>query len=131
MEFKHLGAFRHFRACPGNPRKPHAGHGQGVNNPANQAINEDQDQQNAGPLPRGTYTIGKQQDNVTGIGRMLYGSMRLTPDPGNEMFGRGGFLMHGDNAAHNQTASEGCAVLPPPARDIVGQSGINAMHVDQ
>jgi hypothetical protein len=61
----------------------------------------------AGPIPEGNYTIGKQQNNVTGSGTKLVSSERLIPDPGNNMHGRGGFLIHGDNKHLNHSASEG------------------------
>lgn len=37
--------------------------------------------------------------------------MNLDPDDGNEMFGRSLFRMHGDNAAMNHTASDGCIIM--------------------
>ena len=45
--------------------------------------------------------------------------MRLTPNPGTNTFGRGGFLMHGDNSLLNHTASEGCIIAPRGIRDLV------------
>jgi len=47
------------------------------------------------PLPQEYYNIGPEQDNVTSTGHELPASMRVTPDPGNQMFGRAGFLIHG------------------------------------
>jgi hypothetical protein len=35
------------------------------------------------------------------------------------MYGRAGFLLHGDNAALNNTASEGCIIIPPQCRTAV------------
>ncbi|WP_414655860.1 tlde1 domain-containing protein [Frateuria sp.] len=86
-------------------------------------------QPGVGPLPQGTYTIGPIQDNVTNSGHRLLQSMRLTPSPFNEMFGRGGFLIHGDNSRANHSASEGCIVLKPSIRSIIGHSGDNVLHV--
>jgi hypothetical protein len=63
----------------------HSGHGVGLNNPAMQNV------KNIGPLPQGWYTIGAPiTDKITGP----Y-SLPLTPDPANEMYNRGSFLMHG------------------------------------
>jgi hypothetical protein len=73
----------------------YAGHGAGVDNPAMENV------PNIGPLPQGTYTIGPEFTHPH-TGPL---SMRLEPDASNEMFGRGGFLLHGDNATH--TAKRG------------------------
>jgi hypothetical protein len=82
-----------------------------------------------GPLPQGTYTIGTQQNNTTGSGTSLPGSMRLTPDPSNSMYGRAGFLIHGDNSRGNQSASEGCMVLNRNIRTQIGNSGDPTLRV--
>jgi len=55
--------------------------------------------------------------------------MRLNPLPGNQMFGRGGFLIHGDNRSHNQSASEGCMVFDKGIRDQIGSSDDNVLNV--
>ncbi|KFJ12528.1 RHS repeat-associated core domain protein [Delftia acidovorans] len=83
----------------------YAGAGQGRNNP------DMQDVLNTGPLPRGNYTIGEAfRHRTAGIA-----TRRLTPAPENDMQGRAGFLIHGDNATG--TASEGCIVMPRTIRD--------------
>ena len=102
----------------------YAGHGDGVNNPSLQGV------QSVGPLPTGRYTIGAQQNNVTGSGLILRGSMRLTPAPSNEMHGRSGFLIHGDNNRRNQTASEGCMVFNRDVRDQIANSGDTDLVVE-
>ena len=77
----------------------YAGNGAGLNNPAAQ------NQPNVGPLPQGDYTVG-------GFTRRRGPQTRpLTPAPGNSMFGRSAFLIHGDNRARNNTASEGCVIV--------------------
>jgi hypothetical protein len=50
--------------------------------------------------------------------------MRLTPDPGNEMFNRGGFLMHGDLVTEVglRLASLGCIIEPHATRLAVANS---------
>ena len=84
----------------------YSGNGQWMNDPASQNVKDH------GPIPQGVYTIGEpEQDPVTGPV-----SMRLQPAAGNEMFGRGDFLIHGDNALMDHTASDGCIILPHPAR---------------
>jgi hypothetical protein len=82
----------------------YAGNGPGLNNPDYQNVH------NVGPLPQGFYTIGAP---TTEKGPL---TMPLTPDPGNRMYGRAGFLIHGDNHLMNHTASEGCIVLPNDVR---------------
>lgn len=82
-----------------------------------------------GPLPQGDYDIGPQQLNVTAAGKHLPHSMRLTPRPENHMFGRGGFIIHGDNSLGNQSASEGCPVMPLNIRNLIGGSGDNLFRV--
>lgn len=78
----------------------YAGHGLGVNNPAMQ------DQHDVGPLPQGHYKMTALIDSPhTGLATII-----LDPDPGNRMFGRSGFRIHGDNAAANHTASNGCII---------------------
>jgi len=88
-----------YLACTG-----YAGQGVGLNNPAAQ------NQQNVGPLPQGDYTVGARTRRRGPL------TLPLTPDPGNTMYGRSGFLIHGDNPAQNNTASEGCIVAPPQCR---------------
>jgi hypothetical protein len=78
----------------------YAGHGTGVNNPAMQ------DQHDIGPLPQGLYAMTALIDSPhTGLATII-----LEPDSGNQMFGRSGFRIHGDNAAANRTASDGCII---------------------
>ena len=63
---------------------------------------------NTGPLPAGTYTITAiNNDPHRGAHTCV-----LTPDPANQMFGRSGFLIHGDTADRTHTASDGCIVAP-------------------
>ena len=89
----------------------YSGAGDGKNNPADEAI------QGVGPIPTGSYTIGQPYDTTT-HGPFV---MRLTPAADNQMDGRSGFLMHGDNATH--TASQGCIIMPRNVREQVAASG--------
>ncbi len=82
-----------------------------------------QDRHNLGPIPRGLYSISDPYD-TTEHGPFV---LRLTPDLGNEMFGRADFLMHGDNATH--TASEGCIIQARAVRDQVAASGDKQLEV--
>ncbi|MFA7062409.1 MAG: RHS repeat-associated core domain-containing protein, partial [Pedobacter sp.] len=99
----------------------YAGHNDGLNDPDYQNVPGTGPTSNGGPIPQGTYTIEPQQDNVTGRGTTLPDSMRLTPDPSNNMFGRAGFLIHGGNMT-NQVSSQGCIVLPLGARNSIGDN---------
>jgi RHS repeat-associated protein len=73
-----------------------------------------------GPIPAGTYKIGKAQPdkNYHGKGPVV---MRLTPDAGNNMFGRTDFLVHGDNG--RGTASIGCVVMSRKTREKMAAGG--------
>jgi len=88
----------------------YSGNGAGLNNPEMQQVKD------VGPIPQGRYTIEPPHADPV-VGPV---AMRLQPAEANEMFGRGDFLIHGDNAAMNQTASEGCIVLPHSARVEIG-----------
>ena len=68
-----------------------------------------------GPLPQGQYTISPAH-TVPHLGPIV---MALTPAPTNQMFGRSGFFIHGDNAEQNFTASDGCIVCGPQIRQQI------------
>jgi hypothetical protein len=100
----------------------YSGNGAGMNNPAMQ------DQVNLGPIPQGVYTIEPAHDDDV-VGPV---AMNLVPDAGNQMFCRGGFLIHGDNATEEHSASEGCIILDRYARVEIGadvQDGDNQLTV--
>ncbi len=85
----------------------YAGNGPGLTNP------DAQNQPRVGPLPRGGYTVGPPTRSRGPLTRPL------TPDPSNNMHGRDGFLMHGDNPAQDNSASEGCIVAPRECRAAI------------
>lgn len=89
------------------------------NNPQTQSVH------NRGPIPRGVYHIGEPIDTVTHGPYVL----PLTPDPSNEMFGRYGFLIHGDSIIHPGTASEGCIIQSKDVRERIGESGDRDLQV--
>lgn len=99
----------------------YSGHGEGVNNPAMEKI------PNVGPIPRGMWNIGPAAT------RPDFGSvvMSLTPQEGTDTFGRGGFLMHGDEVAHpgEELASHGCIILPKSIRQFISDSGDTQLEV--
>jgi hypothetical protein len=88
----------------------YAGRDAGRNNPELQHV------AGTGPIPAGRYTIGPAH-NTPEHGPV---TMRLIPDPKNEMFGRDGFLIHGDNKTGD--ASHGCIILNRVARLAVAAS---------
>mgnify|MGYP001549603940 CR=1 FL=1 len=45
------------------------------------------------------------------------------PDNGNEMFGRSGFLIHGDSKKRPGEASNGCIILPAEDRRAISDAG--------
>lgn len=75
-------------------------------------------QRNVGPIPPGTYIIGAAFTHHV-CGPI---SMRLTPTADDEMFGRDGFLIHGDNILLNHTASDGCIILEHRIRMLIAAS---------
>jgi hypothetical protein len=93
--------------------------GEGKNDPADQGV------KNVGPIPRGRYRIGLPHFHKT-AGPY---TMRLHPVPGTELFGRDGFLVHGDSASAPGTASHGCVVLPRVDRMRIGESGDEDLEV--
>jgi hypothetical protein len=103
----------------------YSGNNEGYNNP------DMADVPNVGPTPPGTYDIGPPFTHP------LAGpvTMRLSPHPGTEEFGRAGFMIHGDTAAHaadprpDNSASEGCIVLPRQIRQTVATSAVRVLLV--
>jgi len=92
---------------------------QGKNNPDLESVPE------VGPIPVGQYSIGAPEDTVTHGPFVL----PLTPDAANQMFGRDGFLIHGDSVVEPGTASRGCIIMARPVRDEVATSGDAALEV--
>ena len=99
--------------------KGYAGHGEGKNNPGMQNVKM------IGPLPKGFYTIGKPYDS-TRTGQF---TLPLTPELGNEMFGRSDFKIHGDNIIAPGTASNGCIVLPRVIRNQINACADKRLEV--
>jgi Protein of unknown function (DUF2778) len=95
----------------------YSGNGIGRNNVSYQATAD------VGPIPIGVYGIGPPEDSA----QLGPHAMPLTPSPANEMYGRFGFFIHGDNSTH--TASEGCVILSFAARQVISASGDNNLQV--
>jgi hypothetical protein len=90
----------------------YSGRADGKNNPEMQSV------PNVGPIPEGIYSIGRPEDTLTHGPFVL----PLTPDPSNQMFSRGGFLIHGDSIVAPGSASEGCIILPRLVRNEIAAS---------
>jgi len=97
----------------------YSGFEEGKNNPAMQHVRM------VGPIPEGFYTIEEPRDTAE------HGpyAMPLMPDETNEMFGRSGFLIHGDSVLHLGAASEGCPIHSHAARIRVWASGDHRLRV--
>lgn len=94
----------------------YSGHGRGRNNPVYQA------EKNVGPIPAGFYSIGDPRDG----GHMGPYVLPLSPI-NHDACGRSGFFIHGDDLAHD--ASEGCIILGPTTRRLIGRSTDRLLHV--
>ena len=91
----------------------------GINNPLMETVPD------IGPIPTGNYTFMDPVDSPT------HGpfAMPLVPDTDNEMFGRSGFMCHGDSTEHPGHASEGCIILGRPYREGIWASGDHRLQV--
>ena len=122
----------------------YAGKGTGLNNPDMQHVGTDniidkkegipkEKRTDVGPLPEGTYTIGKPyyhkgKDGKGGLGPH---TMNLTPNANNDMFGRTDFRIHGDKKNSNRDSSEGCIILEPKYRKQISNSRDNVLEVQK
>jgi hypothetical protein len=97
----------------------YSGAGSGRNNVNAQQIH------NVGPIPEGTYHIGEPIDTEEHGPFVLPLSPYLT----NEMYGRSGFLCHGDEIENPGNASKGCVVLPRWARQQIAESEDHSLNV--
>lgn len=97
--------------------KGYAGKGEGLNNPAKEGV------RNVGPIPAGAWTLSKPRTY-----RTMPNCFDLAPN-GHKALGRTEFLIHGDNKAMNQTASEGCIILAPDIRKKIAESGVTKLRV--
>jgi hypothetical protein len=100
----------------------YSGFEEGKNNPAMQNV------PNRGPCPQGQYSIGKPEcvDSPGPHGPFI---LRLTPNPANTMFGRDGFLIHGDSLNNPGAASHGCIIMGRLIRNAIAASGDHDLTV--
>ena|SRR6267378_4222122 len=97
----------------------YSGAGSSKNKPSAQNIPDE------GPIPQGLYTIEPPKDTA------MHGPfvLPLQPDPKNEMFGRFGFLIHGDSIRDPGCASEGCIILYHKIRQRIWESNDHELSV--
>ncbi len=98
----------------------YAGFGNGLNSPDAQGLHD------VGPLPRGLYTIQAPVDTTTHGPFVMW----LTPNPDNDMAGRGSFGIHGDKKDGPPfSASKGCIVANRTIRELIWNSGDHLLEV--
>ena len=90
-----------------------------VNNPAYEQ------QKGVGPLPKGKYKFG-YPGNHPHLGPF---AIPLIPYPENEMYNRDSFFCHGDNFQMNESASDGCIIMPRQVREEMWNSPIHDLEV--
>lgn len=98
----------------------YSGNTSGLNNPAAQF------RIGVGPVPVGDYVIGPPHDPVDHLGP---DALPLWPAKTNQMHGRSGFFIHGDNRFVNHTASNGCIILAHSIRVLVRDSAEKHLRV--
>ena len=76
-------------------------------------------------IPQGNYTRGQVIEG-SHLGAF---AIQLIPNPYNQMYGRAGFFMHGDNSEGNQSASEGCLIFPRSIRQEFHDSEDSMLNV--
>ena len=97
----------------------YSGAGSGKNNPSAQNVPD------VGPIPVGAYLMEEPRDTDTHGPYVI----PLTPLEGTQMWGRAGFLLHGDSVANPGSASEGCIILPRQARELAWGDGKDRLLV--
>lgn len=104
----------------------YSGHNEGKNNPALQ------NHPSLGPIPVGEYFMevimdseGKWEDYEGKKAPVI----RLTPKPTNVMFGRAGFLIHGDSISKPGTASLGCVIMNHSDRTAIAWSVLSGDNI--
>jgi hypothetical protein len=93
-----------FTTSDGTSYDGYSGNGEGLNNPSKESVPF------VGPIPKGEYTVTNSNSSKGPT------TLVLTPAESNNMHGRFGFLIHGDNKKGDHSASEGCIIVGPDAR---------------
>ena len=101
--------------------KGYSGHGQGVDNPSDEAI------ANVGPIPEGKWSFGAPYDSPhTGAF-----TIPLAPLEGTDARGRSDFRIHGDLVGEvgKELASHGCIILPRQVRERINGESDRTLNV--
>lgn len=98
----------------------YSGHEDGLNNPAMEQIHD------VGPIPRGEYLIGEFFNDTDGKGPIV---AHLYPMTETDVFGRSGFMIHGDNILGDKSASHGCIIAARQLRTAIQESGDKVLKV--
>lgn len=91
----------------------YSGFEEGKNNPSLE------NEPRIGPIPRGEWIISGPPFDSPTHGPFV---LRLIPKEETELFGRSGFLIHGDSIKHPGEASLGCIILPRVVREKIWES---------
>lgn len=97
----------------------YSGHSAGLNNPALEATPD------VGPIPAGQWRIVRWDDHHDDKGPVV----AVLEPVGHDAHGRTRFLIHGDNALGNNSASHGCIVAGPAIRQTMRDSGYTDLLV--
>ena len=98
----------------------YSGANSGKNNPEMETV------PNAGPIPRGDWTIVGPPVNTSKHGPYV---LALEPSVDTPTFGRDGFLLHSDSKESPGCASHGCVIMPRTVREQVWDSGDRDLRV--
>lgn len=101
-------------------RVGYSGRDRGLNNSLMQDVPD------IGPIPQGLWLIDAEWFDDPEKGPMVVHLIPLFPT---DVFGRDGFMIHGDNEEMNHTASEGCLILPRVYRQAIKDSGDTRLEV--
>lgn len=97
----------------------YSGHPPYVNDAAAEALKA------RGPIPRGSYRVGRAFDHVR-LGKLVF---YLEPAPSTVMHGRSGFFIHGDNEYGDNSASHGCVILKRSVRERIAIENVRTLVV--
>jgi hypothetical protein len=107
----------------------YSGRGLAKNNPyaENHKGNPENQSFNAGTIPRGEYKVSNPFDHD----KFGFSVFRLTPIGNQEMYGRDGFLIHGDGSATRRgEVSQGCIIMPRSAREKIAEMKVHNLIVE-
>lgn len=96
----------------------YSGRGLDRDNPASEA------KAGRGPIPRGVWAVGRAIHHPR-LGPLVFS---LAPF-GHDAYGRSEFFIHGDNAAADKSASDGCIVIGRSARECISALAIAVLEV--